>query len=159
VGYRSDQLRSYYPIGRGSKKWWKYLLWFVLEVCLCNAFILYTETLPGPTEEGEEEKKKDDHLKFRLGVARGLIGGFSNRRKGGKRTNEGVVVHGANVGAHQMVRRPQGERKKVCVQCSAQGRKTPRGRAIETIYKCGPCNVSLCAKTGCFAEFHAQHMA
>jgi hypothetical protein len=155
----SDQMRSYYPVGRSARKWWKYLLWFIVEVCIVNAFVVYTETLPGPAEDDNDMKKKDSHLKFTLGIAKGLIGGFSNRRKGGKRANPvGLVVHGANVGAHELVRRPGGRRKKHCQQCKAANRKTAGDRAIETVFMCNLCKVALCATRGCFAEFHAQHM-
>ena len=37
----SDQRREYYGVGRSSKKWWKFILLFVLNVCLVNCFILY----------------------------------------------------------------------------------------------------------------------
>ena len=36
----SDQRREYYGVGRSSKKWWKCILHFVLNVCLVNGFIL-----------------------------------------------------------------------------------------------------------------------
>jgi hypothetical protein len=38
-----DQLRSKYPIGRNSKKWWKYLMNFLINLCIINGYILYTE--------------------------------------------------------------------------------------------------------------------
>ena len=37
----NDQMRSYYPSGHPGKKWWRYLLWFLLDVSITNnAFIL-----------------------------------------------------------------------------------------------------------------------
>ena len=33
----SDQKREYYGVGRSSKKWWKFILHFVLNVCLVNS--------------------------------------------------------------------------------------------------------------------------
>ena len=40
----NDQKREYYGVGRSSKKWWKFILHFVLNVCLVNCFILYDLT-------------------------------------------------------------------------------------------------------------------
>ena len=40
----SDQKRKYYGVGRSSKKWWKFILHFILNVCLVNSFILYDLT-------------------------------------------------------------------------------------------------------------------
>ena len=40
----SDQKREYYGVGRSSKKRWKFILHFVLNVCLVNCFILYDLT-------------------------------------------------------------------------------------------------------------------
>ena len=37
----SDQKREYYGVGRSSKKFWKFILHFVLNVCLVNCFFLY----------------------------------------------------------------------------------------------------------------------
>jgi len=40
----SGQKHEYYGVGRSSKKWWKFLLHFVLNVCLVNCFIFYDLT-------------------------------------------------------------------------------------------------------------------
>ena len=34
----ADQLRQYYSAGRRSKKYWKYIFWFLVDVSICNAF-------------------------------------------------------------------------------------------------------------------------
>ena len=36
----NDQYRSYYPPGTTSRKWWKYLLWFFVNLSMVNAYIL-----------------------------------------------------------------------------------------------------------------------
>ena len=40
----SDQRREDYSVGRSSKQRWKFILHFVLNVCLVNCFILYDLT-------------------------------------------------------------------------------------------------------------------
>jgi len=52
----SDQRREYYGIGRSSKKWWKFILHFVLNVCFVNCFILYDLTNHPPfTAQGNRQ--------------------------------------------------------------------------------------------------------
>jgi hypothetical protein len=37
----SDQKREYYGVGRSSKKWWKFIFHFVINVFVVSSFILY----------------------------------------------------------------------------------------------------------------------
>ena len=46
----NDQYRSYYPPGTTSRKWWKYLFWFFLNLSMVNGFIL--EKLAGKKSDG-----------------------------------------------------------------------------------------------------------
>jgi hypothetical protein len=151
----SDQLRSYYPVGRDSVKWWRYLMWFLVDLCIINSFIIYSETLP---DQEDADQKKKTHLQFRLSVAKALIGGYSSREKAGRKRS-GVLadlsISSENIGSHKLVRLPK--RKKACVQCSVNKTRTPAGRAVESSFSCSVCSVALC-KNGCFTEFHHHHM-
>ena len=51
----NDQYQSYYPPETTSCKWWKYLLWFFLNLSMVNTYIL--EKLAG--------KKKRRQFEFR----------------------------------------------------------------------------------------------
>ena len=42
----SDEKREYYGVSRSSKKWWKFILHFVLNVCLVNCFIVGQHIIP-----------------------------------------------------------------------------------------------------------------
>ena len=55
---RNDQLRAKYNVGRISVKAWKYLLWFFVNLCKVNAYILYAKTSTRRT------KKRYTHLDF-----------------------------------------------------------------------------------------------
>lgn len=37
---RIDQFRSYYIVGRQSRKWYRYIFWFLFNVAACNGYIL-----------------------------------------------------------------------------------------------------------------------
>ncbi|XP_061426844.1 uncharacterized protein LOC133354203 isoform X2 [Lethenteron reissneri] len=145
---RSDQYRSYYAVGRASKKWWRYIVWFLLNLSIVNAWLLYRESPHEPPMP-----KNYDHFQFRVDLAEQLRGG--HRRMGhhkGKRSRQVVsYVSAENMSAHRLVRTARG--KKVCRLCSRHGRKTRAGRQVQTSFGCGICDVPLC-RFGCFRDFH-----
>ena len=63
---RGDQLMDYYNVGRRSKKWWKRVFAYLLEVSVLNAYILHK-----PSNAGGKEQ---DYLNFHLGLAVELVG-------------------------------------------------------------------------------------
>ena len=67
----SDQLRGYYMTGRKSKKWWRCLLWFLVDICIVNAHIL---------EKLSPRHRNRTLLAFRLDLIKNLIGDFSARK-------------------------------------------------------------------------------
>ena len=42
----ADQLRSYYKVGRPSKKWLCFVSWFLLDVTMVNAWTIFTPIPP-----------------------------------------------------------------------------------------------------------------
>uniref|UniRef100_A0A669BFD8 Si:ch211-130m23.5 n=2 Tax=Oreochromis TaxID=8139 RepID=A0A669BFD8_ORENI len=42
-----DQLRECYQVGRPCKKWWRYFLWFYVNLCIVNAYIILRESRGG----------------------------------------------------------------------------------------------------------------
>lgn len=71
---RNNQLRAKTPVGRPAKKWWKYIF-FVINLCISNAFIVYKES------SVRQRKKRYTLLDFRVDVAKELIGQFSRRKR------------------------------------------------------------------------------
>ena len=61
----SDQRCEYFVVGRSSKKWWKFILHFVLNVCLVNCFILYDLTNHPPLYSTQ---KQATDLQAKLGA-------------------------------------------------------------------------------------------
>ena len=66
----NDQQRNYYAVGRKSRKWWRYLLWFLVDVSIVNAHILESEA---------ENHRTRPQLQFRVELAKKLVGEFSSR--------------------------------------------------------------------------------
>ncbi|XP_033758852.1 piggyBac transposable element-derived protein 4-like [Pecten maximus] len=152
---RFHQMESYYPVGRPGNKWWRYVMWYIVNLAVVNAWILYKKTekkVPTP-------KKYYDHLQFRVDVADQLRAGFTSRkhRAGIRRSTkeENHPVLGDHDISHHKLVRIEG-RKRVCRECVKQGRKTPKGRAVETSFMCQFCTVPLC-RVGCFTDYHDRN--
>lgn len=144
---KSDQLRSYYGIACKANKWWKYMFWFLLDVTLVNAFILYTEAPGGP------RPRPKSHLDFHLDVGEALIGGYTSRRRRSDVDLPGApAVKVAHVHKPTRVKTQRGQSS--CVVCSSNGILTAKGRHIQTRFECVTCGVALCKERGCFARFH-----
>ena len=76
--HRGDQLIGYYNIGRRSRKWWKRVFGYVVEVAALNAYVIQKDGyLPA-------ERKKHDYLEFRVALAEELIGSFCSRQHIGR---------------------------------------------------------------------------
>ena len=41
----SNQNRSYYDVGRQAKKYWKKLVWYLINLCTVNSYVVYQQTL------------------------------------------------------------------------------------------------------------------
>ena len=134
----NDQYRSYYPVGAQSKKWWKYLAWFFVNISIVNNFILKNLQT--------DRRRRLKHLDFRLALARQLISTYNSYKRisSGPTSCKKDVPVGRNVKGH----------KRACVMCAKAGRKRASGRTFESMYKCAQCNVNLCREHACFMEWH-----
>ena len=145
----ADQIRQYYSVGRSSYKWYRYLFWFLIDVSICNSFLLYNNYRLG---QGQSKVKQ---LLFRTNLAKQLIAGFSSVLSGAhsakRQKIENLSLSPANTDKHFIVK-IEG-RKKVCVHCKTVGRKTEGGHSVESSFQCLQCSVALC-KT-CFHDYHA----
>ena len=65
---RGDQLRGYYCCRSKSRKFYKYIFHFLLDVAITNAYILQRHYLPG--------RSKMSVLVFRLQLAKELIANY-----------------------------------------------------------------------------------
>ena len=71
-----DQHHAYYPVGRPSVKWWRYLCWWLFQSAMINAYIVFKET---QKQQGQPKTMK--HISFRLDVLRALSAGRSVRQR------------------------------------------------------------------------------
>ena len=67
----ADAKRKVYSCSRKAKKWWPRLFYFVLDVCIVNAYVLQCETPHQP---------KISQKSFRLELARELLASHNSRK-------------------------------------------------------------------------------
>ena len=143
---KNDQLRSYYGIANKAKKWWKYIFWFCLDVSVVNAYILCRDAPGGP------RPKPLSHLEFHLGVAAGLLNGYSSRkRRASVDLPPPVMKKPAAQHIPVKIKTKRGHRN--CVLCAKGTTRTPSGEKIQSSWECTKCTVALC-KVGCFGKYH-----
>lgn len=144
-----DQHRAYYTVGRQSRKWWRYLFWFLLEAVLINSFIIFRASNSPLPKKG----KQLDSLFFRLAVYDGLVKNnvLSRRQRQQPDAYLGRAI--SDPTEHQVMK--MSGRAKNCVLCQKEGRRTEKGRGVQSTFGCTLCHVNLC-KGQCFARFHAQ---
>ena len=73
-----DQYRKYYQVRMKSRKAYKYIFWFLMEICSLNAFILHRHYLTS------QQKKPPTYLEFRIQLAKQLIGDYNSRKRLGR---------------------------------------------------------------------------
>lgn len=122
-----SQRRSYSKLGRRSRKFFYSLIWFLVDVAIHNAYILYQQR-----HNRQHYSQKD----FRKQLMQQLVDGLSARKEKGaaaaapKRTRDALhaLEHAARHGD--------------CVQCRPKLRGGQHGR--QSHWRCGDCNVFLC---------------
>ena len=127
---RADQLQMQYSTCRKSKKWWKYLLWFPVDLAVVNAYICMKESTNHKIKTRSGREITRTQLNFRMQLSRQLIGTFRGSRKRKARSNvdsEGV--------AHWPVKHTK---RGKCKQCTAEKRRH------EVNVQCKQCKVFLC---------------
>lgn len=137
-----DQLRKKYAASRPSNKYWKYILWFVVDVCRVNAWILYRMSSTRQVGRKKRYTQKD----FILELGKALIDGFTSRkratiRESGVRVDIDAKKHKI---AHTFARLPGKTRR--CKSCYRLGRRH------ETVFGCAACNTHMCRD--CFLRVH-----
>lgn len=149
---RFDRLKSTYTVGRRSKRWWLRIFYFLLDASITNAFVL-----------SQSCKVNLTHFEFRVALARGLISGFTSRKRRSAMANyiirkkvaqadtrQKVVgniadeIRYTNVGHHMPCSLPNYKR---CRLCST---KTHDKRSK---IMCEKCEVPLCI-VPCFYAYH-----
>jgi len=138
----ADSLRRQYRCGRFSKKVWKYMLWFCVDVAGVNAWLLFKES-----STRKNPKKNFEHIDFLLELGSLLISGYKGRLRD---TQTKVYVQNVvDLDSHANVHLG----RKRARRCYHHKSLKPNGKEIfQTVYGCLICKVNLCKM--CHKDFH-----
>lgn len=139
---RGDQLRGYYRCRVKSRKFYKYIFYFIIDVAITNAYILH---------QGWSGSNKLNIKNFRAQLAKEIIGEYCTRRRAG---------HGSSFVkplpiCHFPTKIPEtfpGQRKRGrCTYCSQRDKRT------DSQWFCQECSIWLChtgTESDCFMLWH-----
>ena len=85
-----DQLRHYYCVRMKSMKNYKYIFWFIFDVCITNAHILCRHYTVSSLPDARRSMKV-----FRLTLAEQLIGTYCGRKRMGRPRTSSSLSHPA----------------------------------------------------------------
>jgi hypothetical protein len=130
-----DQLHYSYLLGRKSKRTFSRIAWWLIDMCIINAFRLYQLDQPLVKQ-----------LDFRISLMRELVAEWLKGKAAESNTPEPdrelplACVHFSE----------SKQKERDCNYCSDRGEKR-----VQTCYFCAACQKHLCLGT-CFAKFHAK---
>jgi len=130
-----SQLHYSYPIGRRAQRAWPRLAWWLLDMCIVNAFQLWSRAMPGRNQ-----------LDFRIRLMHELLEQLppeAHPRAGGSLHPD---AHALAKDHYSLLVRED----KDCKQCSSRTEHRRR-----TNYVCSACNVHLCLGE-CFHAYHTR---
>jgi hypothetical protein len=119
-----NQLHYQYIIGRKSKRCWPRLVWWLLELCIINAFYLW-----------KKYQEKGGHKKFRLLLIKQILYKYNSTSV----SSPTDTLELSNNIEHRLV---LSSVERDCSVCSV--RKSSR---VQTQYMCISCNEYMCAST------------
>ena len=131
-----DQLHANYSIGRKSKKWWPRLVWWLIDMCIINAYSLYQQ----------KQQVQITQLEFRQQLMKQLVEQYPQERSrtGRPPSTPPTVIQVSHYPSLSSVEHD-------CCYCSHRPEQRRR-----TQYRCDLCDVYVCAAP-CFGLFHKQH--
>jgi hypothetical protein len=131
----SGQLHYGYLPGRKSKRSWWRLVWWLIDMCIVNAYILHQIDHDGLSQ-----------LSFREALMYDLVKPFiSNRNavQSSRGANKPITLASEHYSEHS-------HSKRDCLYCSKHAQKR-----VQTVYCCHTCRVHLCIGE-CFAMYHSK---
>jgi hypothetical protein len=127
------QLHYSYPPGRKSRRPWLRLAWWLIDMCIVNAFILYRMDQQGVTQFAFREELMHSLVKM-FGINQESV-------QASKHTQPSISLAYEHYSIHSSEERD-------CQVCSSRSRNRVRTR-----YICAKCQVHLCVGK-CFACYH-----
>ena len=134
-----DRYRKYYQVRTKSRKFYKYIFWFLFEICILNSYMLY-QYYPCI-------RKNLSYLDYRVQLAQQLIGNYCSRKRPGRPPSSHIPPPKRITLPHFPAKITKGR----CAYCK-DGR---------TVWHCGQCDKRLCHTghhdTDCYLKHHIGH--
>jgi hypothetical protein len=128
-----NQLHYSYLPGRKSHKCWTRLVWWLIDICILNAFRLWQVQHPD-----------ESHLTFRMQLAHELMECLPPERRPRRGAQAPAGAPALAKDHYSLLTQVRGD----CKQCSHQP-----DRRVTTFYICAKCRAHLCVGA-CFAAYH-----
>ena len=131
-----DQYRKYYQVRMKSRTFYKYIFWFIFEVCILNSYILHRHS---PCIG-----KNLTYLEYRVELAKQLIGNYCSRKRPGRPPSSSIPPPNRMTLPHFPAKTTKGR----CALC----------KESRTVWHCGQCDKRLChtghKDTDCYLKYH-----
>ena len=128
-----NQLHYSYLPGKKSRKCWTRLVWWLIDICILNAYRLWQVQHP-----------KESHLDFRMRLAQELMDCLPAERRPQRAAHPPPGGTSLAKDHFPIVMPSLGD----CVHCSKRDERRARSQ-----YGCAACNAHLCI-TPCFGDYH-----
>lgn len=143
---RNDQMRQYYNVRTKSRKSYRYMFWFCVEVIIANTFILCRQY----------SNSTLTMKNCRLELAKKLIGTYNSRRRVGRPCTQQPSTLPVTQHFPQKLKKDGQTISRRCHHCHDNGRRK------DTTWWCPQCEVNLCLTgeddgTDCFKLYHHEH--
>lgn len=141
---RGDQKRGYYNCRTKSRKFYKYIFYFLLDVAITDTHILLSQYT------GYTATIKD----FRIHLAKLLIGDYCSRRRPGRGGGLTRSLSLRHFSAKIQHAEGKGYKRGRCAHCNVANKRA------DVPWWCQECRVWLChtgiSETDCFLSWHAS---
>ncbi len=150
---RGDQLRGYYKCRVKSRKFYKYIFYFLLDVAITNSFVLQQGWSPRPRPRNAIKTIKAFHLQ----LAQEQIGDYCSRRRAGRGGSALLPLPLRHYPVKVPPSHPNERKRGRCAHCSSAYHKR-----ADTQWFYRECAVWLC-HTGhddsdCFLSWHKSRI-
>ena len=136
---KGDQYRKYYQVRMKSRKSYKYIFWFLFEICILNSFVHHYSPCI---------RRHLTYLDYRVQLAKQLIGNYCSRKRPGRPLVSSTPSPKRSITLPHFPTKVASGR---CVYCKS-------GR---TVWHCNHCNKRLChtghSDTDCYLKYHTLH--
>jgi len=153
----SDQINQYYSCLRKTSKWYKKLFFYLLNLCVINAYILYKKFTP-------TDRVRKDHNYFRASLVSALIqegtGAPRPQTEMGRKilSDKPTRLQDRHFPDH-IPAKPGAKRShpsRDCVACNYKKSRRQTNKRKQTSFWCPECKVALCVPK-CFRAYHTLH--